>query len=199
MQPPRPEVRIDVRAICNRGVRRKPVIRMMPLVRHFFTRNLLPNGATGLTIQTNKCELVRIGRLFRTHSAPRSAWTPLPWWRSILSRNRGSEGRKTCRERCLGFLCRTDRCLNKYLIVPDDRSGSAAARNFHLPLNIVRFAPGCGRASRRRYTGIERAAPVGPIRVGRETNRGNEQTCCNHEPPRREKAFNHAAIHSARP
>ena len=62
----------------------------------------------------------------------------------------GSSGRGfTACGRGLHFLPRGYRRLNKYQVIPYERSGRSNAWDFHLPADILRLAPGGGRDRQR--------------------------------------------------
>jgi hypothetical protein len=143
---------------------------MMPLVREFFARGLLPEHFAVLAIETQNHELISFrGRLSASASAPFgwvSSWRGRGW----------SFGR-----RFDPFTCGDGR-LDEHAVIPNDRSRHALTRNLRLPLDVVGLAPDDGRICFGRDSGGERAAPLRPVLLD---GGGSRQRRLKAEPCRR--------------
>lgn len=121
------------------------MILVMPLMWHFLPRGLLPKGFPGLSIDRQDHELVFLGRLL---SPSKSAATPTPplsflaLGRTIipLLLSRQNRSRHCARVLC-HILSGRNRRQEKDLLSPNHRCPCSPARQFHLPLHILRPAP----------------------------------------------------------
>src|ERR1017187_5733543 len=129
--------------------------------------HLLPKHFARLTVQTHNGELID----FRRFGAAAETVPAFASTRSLAGRRAVSLGPGrwwllvSLGGLCLDLLASSDRGLEEDPVVPDDGSGLAAAGDLHLPLDVVRLAPGGGRIGRWRHAVLERPAPLRPVVV----------------------------------
>ena len=159
----------------------EPMITVMAFVRKFFAKGFPPKDRAGVAIEANYLEAHHLGRLLRAHATTAGALglTPARTGPAVgRLRKRTSGGTAG-----LGFGCRRVKffasrngCVQKDLILPNNRRGSAAAWYFHFPLHVFDFAPFDGRIAIGRNAIVKRPAPGRPILVTRRARNQRQQT-----------------------
>src|ERR1017187_5726164 len=149
---------------------------------HFFAGHLLPQHFARLPVQAQNGELIDFRRFGAAAEAGRDL--SLSFTRSFSRRlaPRLGVGGGGAGALLVGLrphpLAGGDCGLDEDPVLPDDGSGLSAAGNLHLPLNVVRLAPGGGWIGRRRDAVLEWAAPLRPVLV---KCRGRRSRCSKGE------------------